>query len=583
MSAPTTPDRAALSRRRLMTGAIGLGGLTLAGSTAACTPTDPPTDDTAPSRGATAPQRQLGPAVTGPIYPAGYVGPRARDYRPFSDRASTVRIVVPQDTTNVGDWNTNHFSRWLEQRTGLKVQYEAVLVKGPDGTVDLTKINAMIASGEVPDAFLGIPFSPAQISLYGQQGLFVELGGLFGAYAPELRQMATDYPDLVSTLKSLDGRIYQMKGVSDCYHCHVSPGRAWVHQDHLAAVGATMPTTTDELRELLKLFKDKDPSGTGRMVPLAAGKDNPLETYFMNSFLETPAEHWITLNAGRVVFVADKPEWREGLRYLRSLYDDGTLTTSTLTATIEENKRAGDQNRIGVARAYYAGMFATLDSRPTSPWARYVALPPVKGPNGVQKACWTDNLLTGIPLLVTNKCHSPELLVQWGDTMFELQSQLRANSGDQEATWGWAEQGETGLTGKQAVYWVNPPVPVGHGWGTLGLYYSSKDHREGSRSAPGELKSERVLLDATKPYEPHKPDRSNQLPQLIFDDAAAAEQATLAAAIRNHVQLSFAEFCTGKQDINDNASWQKYLDTLAAIGVQRQVELYQRSVDTMPR
>lgn len=576
----------ALTRRRLLTGTAGAGlaaaaGAWLAGCTSATGDAGTPT----PGGAGTVARLELGPeSADRPPYPDDYVVPRARDYAPFSDGSKTFRVVVPQNTTTVGDWNTNKFSQWLEQRTGMKVKYDAVLVTGAAGGTDLTKINAMIAAGDLPDAFLGIPFTPAQISLYGQQGLFQPLGDLIETYAPEMRAVQERYPELKRELRSLDGKIYQFKSLSECYHCKVSPGRAWVHQDYLAAVGGAMPTTTEELRELLKLFQAKDPSKTGKMVPLAAGAKSNLAPYFMNSFLQTPATDWMRLNSGKVDFVADKPEWREGLRYLRTLFQDGTLTTSTLTATPEEVLAAGNQGRIGVARCYYQGIFTDLSDKPDDLWTRYVALPPVKGPNGVQFSCWSDNPFTGIPLLITNKCANPELMVQWGDRQMDLLPQCLSYGGVKGGNWDWASVGDKGITDKQAVWYAKKyPVPLGEGWDQLLVYNFTREWTEGQRSDPAKPNFEKYLHQATKPYEPFKPSRENQLPALIFDDASAAEQATRKAAIDPYVALSMSEFIIGKRDIGDDAAWNDYVSTLDKMGVKQQIELYQKMYEAQPK
>jgi len=580
-----------LTRRRVLTATAGIGASAVAATwLGGCSPSsDGSSDGNNPGNDSTVAVKELGPeAADKPLYPDGYVGAKARDYKPFTDGSKTFKVVGPQNTTTIGDWTSNHFSKWIEQRTGMKVEYQAVLTTAADGTTqDLTKINAMIAAGDLPDAFIGIPFSPAQISLYGQQGLFQPLDDLIKIYAPELRAAFEAYPELPTTLKSLDGKTYGFKALSDCYHCKASDGRAWVRQDYLDSMGASMPTTTEELRELLKMFKAKDPSGTGKMVPLAAGKQNRLDPYFMNSFLETPAPTygWMTLADGKVRFTAIQPEWREGLRYLRTLYDDGTLTESTFTATPEELLALGNQGRIGMARAYYQGMITDLSDKPGDTWTKWVPLPPVKGPAGVQKSCWSDNLLTGIPLLITNKCTNPELFVQWGDYMLELTAQLMSYGGDkgENGNWDWAKEGETGLNGKQAV-WYNKkyPAPVGQGWGQI-LYYFPKGFREGQRSDTSKPNYEKYLYDATTPYEQYKPARENQLPTLIYDDATAAEQSTLSAAVTPFVTQSLAEFATGKKDVNDNAAWQGYLDALDKMGIQQLVDLTQKTYEAMPK
>ena len=163
-------------------------------------------------------------------YPEGYIGPKAtRAQGAFADGTQTFRVVVPVDTVVTGDWNKNAFTQYMEEKTGLKVQFQTVTTSGPNGT-DMTKVNAMLAAGDLPDAFLGIPFTRDQLSLYGSQGVFTPLDDLIETYAPQMRQAMTDYPDLAPLNKGTDGKTYTFAGLNDCYHCAISPGRALIYK-----------------------------------------------------------------------------------------------------------------------------------------------------------------------------------------------------------------------------------------------------------------------------------------------------------------------------------------------------------------
>jgi len=220
-------------------GALGLGMAAIPGLSA-CTSGTPGESGSSGS----VPTVELGSEVTsgGPTFPEGYLGPRITERKPFGDGSKTFRVVVPQDSTIVGDWNANKMTAWFEKFTGVKVQFDAVLMTAPDGTTDMTKINAMLAGGDLPDAFLGIPFTTAQLSLYGQQGLFVSMDD-FMPLAPTLRQAMTDYPDLKKVVAATDGKMYTFPGINDCFHCRSSPGRAWISQSYLDKVGMPVPGT----------------------------------------------------------------------------------------------------------------------------------------------------------------------------------------------------------------------------------------------------------------------------------------------------------------------------------------------------
>ncbi len=87
---------------------------------------------------------------------------------------------------------------------------------------------------------------------------------------------------------------------------------------------------------------------------------------------------------------------------------------------------------IGGARAYYWGSFLDIDQKdPNARWRKYQAMPPLKGPNGVQYAAW-NYLGVGVEvatLVITKKCAKPELLVQWADAQMELEAILRGYGG----------------------------------------------------------------------------------------------------------------------------------------------------------
>src|SRR5699024_10312914 len=176
-------------------------------------------------------QVQLGEEIGDVVYPEGYIGPRKRKREPFYTGSKTFTIGVKLNTEDIGDWNTNEFSAWLEEQTGVKVQYDVVL----NTDDDLTRVNAQLASGEMPDAYLAIPFTNDQVSLYGSQGVFQPLENLIETYAPEMRQVMADYPDWGASITALDGHKYQISTPNDCYHCRVSPSRAFINAKYLEA------------------------------------------------------------------------------------------------------------------------------------------------------------------------------------------------------------------------------------------------------------------------------------------------------------------------------------------------------------
>lgn len=571
----------AVNRRRFLQFAGALAG---ASALAGCSSGTPDPTGT-PTGVAGVDPIQLGPDTPGVLYPDGYVGPRASEKAPFYEGSKTFRVVVKQDATVVGDWNQNDFTTWLEERTGLKVEFDAVLTS-TDGATDLTRINAMLASGDLPDAFLGIPFSDDQISLYGQQGVFAPLQGLIETYAPETRRAMQDYEDLRSRTTALDGQIYQMKALSDGYHTRVGSGRAFINQAYLDAIGADMPTTTDELRDVLLELRASDPSPEGNIIPFAANVPQ-IDRFIMNAFLYNPGGGtgggWLTVDQGEVRFAPSRDEWREGLRYMRSLAEDGLITSTTFQMTGEDLLTAGNQGRLGlVVGALYWGIFIDITDE-TGTWTDYTCVPPIAGPSDSRQVHWNYYSQFESNLVITSACEEPEALVQWADYQMEAEAMLRSYGGVMDETWRWASEGQTGINGEQAIWQTDQyPAPTGVGWHLNSIMYQSKDWRLGQFSDPEKLNFESLLYRETEMYEPFQQPREQQLPPLLFDESSAGEKADTAVSLGNFVNQSLAKFVLGDLDVDSDGDWTDYTGELERIGLARYLEIYQSAYEARP-
>src|SRR5699024_165388 len=214
---PREIDRRSLLRM----GAAGAGTLAASTALASCSSDAPAAQEAvSPSGVEGVEQVQLGEEITeGIVYPEGYVGPRKYAREPFYTGDATFTLGTKLNPTDVGDWNTNEVTKWMQEQTGVPITYDVVLNEAGD----LTSANAQTTAGDMPDAYFMIPFTNDQISLYGSQGVFQPLEDLIETYAPALRKVMEDYPEWRAALTATDGHTYQMAVPNDCYHCRVSP------------------------------------------------------------------------------------------------------------------------------------------------------------------------------------------------------------------------------------------------------------------------------------------------------------------------------------------------------------------------
>lgn len=514
-------------------------------------------------------------------YPSGYVGPVASHKGPVTTEPARLRVVQIQDPV-VGDWAKNHFTKWYEERTNVRVDWDIV----PGGDDTPTKVNAMLSSGDLPDIFM-TGFTPSQINLFGRdQGLFIALDDLIERYGTETRRLFRSYPVTKQISTAPDGHIYALPSVNDCFHCQGSISRTWIYQPWLDELGLDLPETTDELEDVLRAFKDRDPNGDGEPteIPLTADVDSPLDVYFMTPFLYNPGQPWLVLDDDRVDVVYNKPGWREGLRWMHKLYADGLIDPDCFTQSNEQLQRIGNSSPTvaGAVRAFFYGTFMEIDE--SNPIYRdYVALPPMKGPDGTRTAGWDyyDAVATAGKVVITRASKIPEIAFMWADGQYELETTIRTYAGDHDTNWWWAQPGEPGLNGRQGIYKLkDSPPPTGQSWNQNGLMFNAFDLRMSLVSMPGHRTLEQPLHQQTeKAYYPYRVAKPRQLPPLYMDFDAAGAIADMEVTLTEFVRQQTALFTRGDPDPNDDTDWDDYLDTLDKIGLPDYLRIYQQAFD----
>lgn len=146
---------------------------------------------------------------------------------------------------------------WLK-----KVEEEAgVEIKWQEITADWgQKKGTMLASGDVPDLFVG-PNVITDADFAQFQGLFQDLSELVNKNAPNVQLMFNAKPETKMIATQPDGKIYGLPKYQRFWPA--SATRQFINKKWLDNLGLKMPTTWDELYNVLVAFKEKDANGNG--------------------------------------------------------------------------------------------------------------------------------------------------------------------------------------------------------------------------------------------------------------------------------------------------------------------------------
>lgn len=573
-----SPSPARLNRRRMMQGAASAGvalslGRAAHGVAQDASPVATPDASPVASTGA-----QVDPTVSEP-----------KQTFPLAAETQTLRVLVPSSAT-VQDFATNEFTAWLEERTNVHIEWEVV----PSDDAD-TALNLRLASGDYPEVLLNFYPSPTVQQIYGQQGSFLPLNDLIEQHGVYTKRAFEQYPLARVASTATDGNIYSLPQVNDCFHCSMSQ-KLWINKDFLDTLGLEMPTTTEEYAEVLRAIKANDPNGNGNAdeLPLTGSFESwhgQLDHFFMNSFTYHPGnELRLIVVDGKVTPAYTQDAWRDGIAYLTGLFAEGLIDPEIFTRDVDQIRRIGDGNGgsdalIGSVPAGWFGEFTSYSPEARGLWTQYTSVPPLQGPGGVRYAGFNPFAAASVgSFIITDKCQNPELAFKWADSLGEIEATTRSIHGVKDRDWAWANEGELGINGEQAIWKsitniANVPSQNAH-WSQAGPSYRSNAYRLGEAvpADEAEFHIEVILYNQTKEnYEPYKQPAEMSLPPLYFSEAQAQLVSELTPTITAYVDETFARAVTGQIDIA--AEWENYLASLEAMGLSQFVQAHQEVYD----
>ncbi|MFF5010212.1 ABC transporter substrate-binding protein [Streptomyces phaeochromogenes] len=506
----------------------------------------------------------------------------------------TLNVFAPQfPGVNL---KTNKFTKLIKQKFNITINWQTT---GSDGTAAKEKRQISLASGDLPDLYLLIPwvdqFSQTELLKYSGQGVIQPLNQLIDQYGPNIKKAFAAEPEFKGMATAPDGKIYGMPQWNDCFHCTYT-NKLWINSAWLKKLGLEMPKTTDELRDVLRAFKTKDPNGNGKAdeVPLSGDTTDPILPYLMNAFVYAPdgstipsTNPTLALNNGKTVVQANTEGWREGLKYIKSLYDEGLIDSSVFTQNADGLKKQGDNAGaviLGSAAVKHPGIAVTLNQKDGRD-KNYDVVPPLTGPDGKSYATYTSSSMPGSTFVLTSKASQTEQIqaVKMLNYIFSQEGQLNGIFGEEGK--GWTEPGKSDVAlddSLKAAYTVPfRAEPSNDLWGALAQYNNTAQFRNTQAVATDQKSAdgyERRLFEATKLYEGHE-DKSQNFPygQAWVDPKVSSELATLQTNIGTSVQQSAAQFVTGKKSLDSD--WDSYVSDLDKLGLKRFLQIYQEAHD----
>ncbi|MBY0117929.1 extracellular solute-binding protein [Paenibacillus sp. FSL L8-0435] len=209
----------------------------------------------------------------------------------------------------------NYLTKFVQEKFGdpnnIDVQFVPV-----QRSEETTKLNVLMASpSDVPD--IVFVYDSSVFYRYAQQGGLTEVGELLNEHAPNLKEYLGE--DLLR-FGQLEGQQFAIPGK----RAITSRYNSYIRQDWLDKVGMKAPTTTDELYETLKAFKEKDPGNLGsKNIPMGMALAPAQYETLIYSFIK-PVQDGLTYSQRYELPLHDG--FKDAMQFLNKLYNEGLIS-----------------------------------------------------------------------------------------------------------------------------------------------------------------------------------------------------------------------------------------------------------------
>lgn len=492
------------------------------------------------------------------------------------------------------DIPTNKFTKLVEDKFNIKFDWQ---INPSDGAKEKRQIS--LASGDYPDAYLLTAyidqFSQADELKYGQQGVLIPLNDLIDKYAPDIKAAFIKHPELKALNTAPDGNIYGLGAYTECFHCSY-PNKMWINTEWLKKLNLEMPTTTAEFKNVLEAFKTKDPNGNGKAdeVPLSGSTEDfgvRVIPFLMNGFVYDDDRNYLNLTAdGKVVSAAITPEWKEGLTYIKSLFDGGLIDPGAFTQNADALKKIGENagaEILGAGAGMHPAIFLNIDPGNLHS-AHYNPVAPLTGPEGASFATHdSGGVSPGAKFVITNKASEDAqvALIKMVNYMFTPEGETNGASGMKGIDWTDPAAGDVALgDGVTPVVKTIPmkegEAPRNAGWSGMAHFYMPKEYRDTWVQGTDIYASdgyERRLYNASLLYQGHEPKDLFPMWSIWIDPKVIDEASMLQTNLKNYIEQSELQFITGNKDLNKD--WDAYVKGLKDLKLDRYLEILQTAYD----
>ncbi len=342
---------------------------------------------------------------------------------------------------DVKDFNDVTSFKLIEEATGTKIEW-----KHPPASGFQEKFNLMIAGGNMTDIIVA-DWSKNDIHQYIEDKAILDISPYVEEYMPNFWKYLKDNPDVAREVMSEDGKIYSIPYIRDDQKLNVFYGPV-MRTDWLEKLDLDVPTTSDELYEVLKAFKTKDPNGNGVAdeIPMSQagdGKSGSLDWLF---YMFNTSDSFYVKDKN-IAYGIMEPEFEEGLKYISKLFKEGLIDEDYLIQ--ERTALIGKitSNKVGFSYEYQPTQVMT--AMKDDPSFKFEGIPNLKDKRGkefVLYPSYSNMVVFNYSCAISTACEDPFGAMKWIDYLYSDEGSKMMNLGKEGETFNYDSDGNPVFT-----------------------------------------------------------------------------------------------------------------------------------------
>ena len=280
----------------------------------------------------------------------------------------------------------NAYTRYLKEVLNVQNENEFEAITGPDYD---QKVSMAIASQDIPDIMYISDY--ATLVALVENDLIEDLTDVYNNLACEtVKSSYASYGEDNNPLNTVtfDGRIMAIPKTQ------LSDGQdfLWLRKDWMDKLELEMPSTLDEMADVLRAFISQDPDGNGQADTIGLVVHNevygsyPNNTFAVDNIFTAFGAYptvWMADESGNAVYGSVQPEMKDALQLMRDWYAEGLLDREFTTRTYDDIVALLSSGQCG---AYIGPWWSPFNPAQTSTYAsqdaEWINVSAPTGPDG---------------------------------------------------------------------------------------------------------------------------------------------------------------------------------------------------------